>query len=61
MAEEGIVVARAIGRLGGEGLERASATMFLVPGRWYNVLVNSERKDKWRCWQEEKRGGQTWK
>ena len=32
-----------------EGLERASATTFLEPGRWTRLLVNSQRKDNCHC------------
>jgi hypothetical protein len=40
------------GRVGGR--ERQSATMFSLPGRCTKLVVNSDRKDKWRCWREEK-------
>ncbi len=39
------------GRVGGR--ERQSATMFSLPGRCTKLVVNSDKKDKWRCWREE--------
>ncbi len=37
----------------GGGRERASATTFLWPGRCWKDALNSERKERWRCWREE--------
>jgi hypothetical protein len=36
------------------GWERALATTFLWPGRCWKDALNSERKERWRCWREEK-------
>jgi hypothetical protein len=40
---------------GEEGLERKSATRLANPGRWDRCTSNSDRKERCRCWQEEKR------
>jgi hypothetical protein len=42
------------GGTGEEGRDKASATTFLGPGRWEKEMENSERKERWRCWREEK-------
>ena len=43
-------------KLGETGRDRASATMFSIPGRWRISQLNSDRNDRRRYWMADQGG-----